>query len=137
LDFTGFCHGDQWALANTVDHAVQMKRWKKQGKKLILLPQALGPFRDAARRKAFADIVASADLIFARDVYSYRFVAETSDRLAHVRTCPDFTVLVEGATPPHFAQGARIGGIVPNAKMISHTPPAVGPAYLAFLARCA
>jgi hypothetical protein len=46
LDAAGFAYSDQWGPDLSEELARSSKRWKKQGSKVILLPQAFGPFRD-------------------------------------------------------------------------------------------
>src|SRR5262245_59673667 len=49
IDASGFAFGNQWGAAKAgmrlADH---IRKWKKQGKLVILLPQAFGPFTDQA-----------------------------------------------------------------------------------------
>src|SRR3989338_7618870 len=47
---SGFAYGDQWGLSNTKTLARSIQRWKRHGKKIILLPQAFGPFSDSKMR---------------------------------------------------------------------------------------
>ena len=46
LDASGFSYSDQVGLSSILATAKAVKRWKKRGTKVILLPQAFGPFED-------------------------------------------------------------------------------------------
>ena len=50
-----------------------MKRWRRQGKSVIFLPQALGPFSGAKIRRAFATIVDSNVTMFVAALILYLF----------------------------------------------------------------
>jgi len=43
LDVSGYAYGDAFGEHKTILMAKQSQAWKRQGKKVILLPQALGP----------------------------------------------------------------------------------------------
>jgi len=136
LDAWGFRYSDQFGDKPTLRMAHYVKTWKRRGTKVVLLPQALGPFTSRSIRRAFASIVANADLVFPRDEVSYRHVLDIVGERANVIQAPDFTNLLPG-TPPHSPE--RFEGrlcLVPNVRMLDKTSPEDGRLYRELLARC-
>jgi polysaccharide pyruvyl transferase WcaK-like protein len=132
FDAAGFAFGDQHEASRTVHFADDVTRWKRAGKKVVLLPQALGPFEQPVIREAFKRVVDQADLIYARDPISFEYVQGLSGTSKHLRLAPDFTNLVKPAEPMQQSEEVLI---VPNHRMVEKTGDAAG-AYLPFLARC-
>jgi len=135
LDASGFAFGDQLGADRVQRFAEEVRRWKRQGKPVILLPQALGPFENPAVRHAFQDVLDHADLVYARDDISHGHAR----RLNHkdkLRLAPDFTNLV--STPNClFSPKPEFGSlVVPNHRMLEKTDKATGEAYIPFLGRC-
>jgi colanic acid/amylovoran biosynthesis protein len=118
LDGSGFAFGDFWG-ANKAGYrmANHIVKWKNQNKKNILLPQAFGPFTDSDLRDKMKIIVENANLIFARDKYSFEFISEISERNSHIYKMPDFTNLVEGIVPDYFKSINCEIAIIPNTKL--------------------
>ena len=138
LDCSGFQYSDQWAdlvplISSRADVYAESRA---QGAKIVLLPQALGPFRVPVVRELFARIVASADLVFARDARSVQHVLEAGCPAAKVAQAPDFSVLVEGEKPTDAGAWPSRVCIVPNERMRDRTPPAIAEAYRGFLLAC-
>lgn len=136
LDASGFAYGDQWGPTRTVRMARATRRWRRQGTKVILLPQAFGPFTKARIRYPFKTIVKNADRVYARDPLSLEHIAECTGSASHVRYCPDFTLLVPGRAPSTFDASDCDVAIIPNHKMIEKTSSATSNAYLPFLVSC-
>jgi len=136
LDASGFAFGDQHPPARTVQFAERVEAAKRAGKKVILLPQALGPFRKSAIRDAFARIVDAADLVFARDDRSMEHAQTAAGTPDHLRKAPDFTNLVK----PDLIEDSDTSDratIVPNQRMIEKADTAEdAAAYVPFMARC-
>ena len=116
--------------------AKSIKKWKKQGTKVILMPQAFGPFTSLKIRKAFKTVVENADLIFARDKFSSEYVLGLADKKSHVRIAPDFTTLIEGELPETFDSQKNRFCIIPNYRMIDKTSEQKGRKYILFLITC-
>lgn len=135
IDASGFAFGDQHPEKRTIDFAAAVRRWKRQGKPVVMLPQALGPFANKSIRHAFIDIVKNVDIIYARDGVSYQHVAELG-RADNLRLAPDFTNLLTGKVPSDFTIGTKRACIVPNHRMVEKTTAAEREQYLPFLARC-
>jgi colanic acid/amylovoran biosynthesis protein len=135
LDASGFSYSDQWGPAATEHLAAQTRRWRRQGKPIVLLPQALGPFREPRARDAFRRVLDEVDLIFARDDSSAAHLAELGAAgRARVRQSPDFTVGVKGRLPEGFEPAPGRVAIIPNYRMIDKGRAGSGPAYRALLA---
>ena len=120
IDSSGFAYGDFWGYEKAgLRLANQVKKWKRQGKKVVMLPQAFGPFTDPKLRQKMATILKHADLIFARDKYSYDYLTEVSPAdSGKVHQFPDFTNLGEGIVPANFDNKKHQVAVIPNIKML-------------------
>ena len=136
LDASGFSYTDQWGAPYARSMADKLSRLKAEGKKIILLPQAFGPFTDPGVRSAFAVILENSDLVFARDRVSYDYVAEFTGTEGKLNLAPDFTNLVKGRVPANFTPQEKSVCIIPNVRMLDKTTPEVGEKYLTFIANC-
>lgn len=136
LDASGFLYSDQWGPRHTCAMASYVKRWEKQGTRIVLLPQAMGPFTSSRIREAFASIVEHADLVCPRDDVSYRYVTELTGQRDNVCQAPDFTSLVSGVMPgdPEKFHGRFC--LVPNCRMIDKTSDHQSARYISFCAGC-
>lgn len=137
LDAAGFAYGDQWGPQNCVHLARLTKRWKAQGTKVILLPQALGPFKSPANKAAIKSVAENADLIFARERVSYGHLISIVGERENIKLAPDFTNITPGIVPPTFDSSDKKFCIIPNQKMIEKTSSRESSAYLPFLTKCA
>ena len=136
LDGSGFAFGDFWGaeraqlrLSNSIE------RWKKAGKKVILLPQAFGKFEDQKLQQEMQRIIRHADLIFARDRFSYSYLQEVQRNDMNTFLKPDFTNLITGRVPAYFNAAALEVAIIPNNKLVQSGVFPSKAAYLAFLKR--
>lgn len=127
LDCSGFAYSDQWGAGSSEDLAAKSERWKRQGKKVVLLPQALGPFEEPATREAFVKGARNVDLIFARDDISYEHARDVCGSLSSLRQAPDFTCLVEGGDVADEFVG-RVA-VVPNVRMLDKTESSTSASY--------
>lgn len=134
LDCSGYAYGDPWGAGSAEELARSAKRWRASGKKLILLPQAIGPFRNDATRIAFKDAFQYVDLLIARDRESMRHAVDAVQSEDRIRLAPDFTSLLD-APPIQQATQDRIVNIVPNCRMLDKTPPAQSEGYIPMLSR--
>jgi polysaccharide pyruvyl transferase WcaK-like protein len=137
IDAAGFSYSDQWPLGHVKDLARSCKRWRKQGTKVILLPQALGPFKSAKIKELIKIAADNIDLIFARDPVSYQHLTEVVGERPNIKMAPDFTNLLEGIVPDYFEAGNNRFCLVPNYRMIEKTPKEQSEAYLPFMIKCA
>jgi len=136
LDASGFSYSDQVGLSSTLATAKAVRRWKKRGTKVILLPQAFGPFENRRIRSSMSRIVGDADLIFARDEVSYRHLTDIDGEKDHIRIAPDFTCLLQGTVPGSFDQGEDSFCMIPNHRMLEKASAGEAAGYIDFLGRC-
>lgn len=95
----------------------KISAWHKEGKKVILLPQAFGSFEDEELKDVMKKIIANADLVFAREKQSLKYLRRISEK-NNIILAPDFTNLIEGKVPENFDSTNRQVAIIPNYKMI-------------------
>jgi len=136
LDASGFAFGDQCGLSPTQDLADAARRWHDSGKKVVMLPQALGPFSTPELKSAFAQVIENVDRVYARDPQSFTHTQSVSDPGGKLRLAPDFTNLVSGVAPAEFAASTARACIVPNYRMVDKTSPDESKKYVPFLASC-
>jgi colanic acid/amylovoran biosynthesis protein len=120
LDASGFAYSDQWGTVFTKVMAQETGQWKKAGKKIILLPQAFGPFDKADIRQYMAEIINNCDLIYARDPFSYKELVKITET-EKIKLSPDFTMLLEGVKPDYFDKKKHQVCIVPNKRVVDKT----------------
>ncbi len=135
LDAAGFAYTDQWGPELSEELARSSARWKSRGAKVILLPQAFGPFGDGKSKEAVKRFVENADLIYARERISYEYLTDIVGKAEHIKQCPDFTNLIEGRCPDYFDRITHQICIVPNFRMMDKTTDAVAKGYIPFLER--
>lgn len=135
LDASGFAYGEQWSPQVAKDRlASTISRIKKRGGKVILLPQALGPFESPRHKKYFGHILNHADKVYARDKHSYDYAngllaPDTPDKV--LDQCCDFTNLISGVVDDSYDATQHQVCFIPNSKMLEKRSD--GPAYLAFM----
>lgn len=133
IDASGFAFSDQLGLKRIQSAANDFARWRRQGKPIVLLPQALGPFEDPDIRAAMRSICESASLIYAREETSWGHLEGVAPDASRIRMSGDFTVGVQ-PTPSTMCD-APSGGlcVVPNKRMVTNTDSHVSERYIAFL----
>ncbi|WP_442589252.1 polysaccharide pyruvyl transferase family protein [Pedobacter sp. AW31-3R] len=134
IDGSGFAFGDQWgawkAGYRLADHII---KWKKSGKKVIMMPQALGPFTEQKLVSKMRTIIEYSDLIFARDRISFQYMLELNPNAKNIKLRPDFTNLIKGSIPSSFDPKTCEVAIIPNNKMIETASEEAGLAYVSML----
>ncbi|NEP76387.1 MAG: polysaccharide pyruvyl transferase family protein [Okeania sp. SIO2G5] len=136
LDASGFYFGDQWGPHTTEKSAALFTKWKKKGKKIILLPQAFGPFSSDRLREAFNKLVENSDLIFARDKVSFQYSIDVVGKANQkVQLAPDFTNLLSAIAPSSAKEFCDRPCIIPNAKMMAKASPNAQKNYIPLLAK--
>lgn len=136
LDASGFAHGDQWSPTNSSKLAALSHRWKQQKTKLILLPQAFGPFSNPKTKPSMVQIVKNATLVFAREKKSYDYLSNVVGNQNNIEQYGDFTNLIKGIVPDSFDSANANICIIPNFKMIAQTSKSEGESYVPFLSKC-
>lgn len=137
LDAAGFSYSDQSGIRTSRELAKSSTKWKANGTKLVLLPQAMGPFNNRKIEQCAREWAANADLIFAREQDSYRYLTELVGDQNKIKISPDFTNLVNGTLPDGYEASNKKVAIVPNYRMVDKTSKVDSDAYLPFLIRTA
>lgn len=120
IDASGFGFSDQWG---TRDYTIiglekELASYKKQGTKIIYLPQAFGPFEQELTRRLVNVVGKYADVIMPREKVSYDYLVKAGLDTKKLRIFTDFTSLMEGECPKEYAHLAGGVCIIPNARMI-------------------
>ena len=133
LDLAGFEYSDQWGQRSCQELAHSCKRWKENGTKVIILPQALGPYKSKSNAESMRTALNNADIVFARDKTSYKFLVDVVGERKNLKIAPDFTNLIEGILPDNHDYETNRFCIVPNYRMIDKTDMQKADAYLPFM----
>ncbi|HUP54055.1 MAG TPA: polysaccharide pyruvyl transferase family protein [Methylomirabilota bacterium] len=138
LDASGFRYtdDDQNGARSARELAGNATRWHRRGIPVVLMPQALGPFRSAAVREPFLRALDRVSLVFARDPESETYMREIAPGDERIRRAPDFTISLEGRVPddlPALVGNGSFAAIVPNDRMLERTSPEVAAHYGRFL----
>ena len=121
LDGSGFCISDKWNTTNQEvrDWTTLLRKSKRDGAKIIFLPQGFGPIEQENNKKLLSTWNKYGDLIISRDRLSYKYIEDT--RLADmnkVKLYTDFTSLVEGVYPEGYEHLKGAVCIIPNVRML-------------------
>jgi len=136
FDCSGFAYGDQWS-PNRMIKRIKYYEWLQQrGIKLIMLPQALGPFDDPDIRSHARRLLNQFDLIFPREEASKEHVLDLGIDATTVEACPDISHLLQSNPPPQREKWSERVTIVPNARMLDKTSSDIAENYLDFLVIC-
>lgn len=141
FDAAGFAYSDQWGPDPLDDLVGRLKDWEQRKQKLVLLPQAFGPFENQHLQDCMKRVADSATLIFARDDKSYEHLVKAVGERDTIHQCPDFTNLLSPLTVlpdtpgVTLQRGAGNVAIVPNARMMDKTTQDSQHSYPSFLIR--
>lgn len=133
FDASGFAYSDQWGYPASERMAKFSTRWKNEGKKFILLPQAFGPFHNKRVKEGFTTILKNSDLVFARDETSYKHIIDLPVSTTNIDVGPDFTNLLKPINPLYLNIFAGRPCIVPNSRMLDKTCSKTSQKYISFL----
>ncbi|HMJ14526.1 MAG TPA: polysaccharide pyruvyl transferase family protein [Polyangiaceae bacterium] len=138
VDASGFLYSDHWGIDAIERMAKRAKSLKRSRRKVVLLPQAFGPFDGPASKRAMREIILHCDLVFARDKVSLEHLLDAlgGERPAHIRQAPDFTNLLNPRAVAAGTAGSTLI-LVPNARMLDKTSASDAAEYPALLARVA
>lgn len=120
IDASGFSFSDQWNPNEQRIKSLEyiLSSYKKQGTKIIYLPQAFGPIKKENTKKLVSVLSQYADMIMPREKVSYNYMLEANVDKEKLKLYPDFTCLVEGSCPAKYAHLAGGVCVIPNARMI-------------------
>ena len=135
IDASGFAYGDQWgtekAKKRLGGNIVRFKAHSKH-RKVIMMPQAMGPFVDQSLVHQMQTIFSKSDLVFARDSTSLKHAKSICDQ-KHIRLAPDFTNLLD----PTYQDRQHIPDdavcFIPNKKMLDMKPDEDPAHYVSFM----
>lgn len=91
---------------------------KRQGTKIIYLPQALGPFEKPNSKEAAKIILKYADMIYARENTSFNNLFKLGIDMHNVKIAPDFTPLIKGVYPVELSEYKDSIVVIPNKRML-------------------
>ncbi|MBD1431742.1 polysaccharide pyruvyl transferase family protein [Sphingobacterium sp. DN00404] len=135
VDASGFQYSDQWkhSVDQLESRNFYYRKLKSYGTKLVMLPQAFGPFQTNNGKRSVDIISDSFDLIFAREQQSYDYLVKAGAKEDIVKRSCDFTFKVTGRFDDQVARYTDHVCIIPNKKMITHTN--AGSSYLELMNR--
>lgn len=136
LDASGFTYSDQWNAGGAYELSVSTNKWKENRTKVILLPQALGPFKSKKIQNYMTNAIENIDLVFARERISYEHITNAVGKRKNIKQFPDFTNLIAGVIPQDFDSIKNNFCIIPNYRMIDKVSEKESKAYLPFLIKC-
>lgn len=117
LDCSGFAYGDHWGFKKAKSRlSKNIEAWKSEGKKVILLPQAFGPFTENQLVSAMETIIVSSDLIYTRDKISLDYLKALNTKKSNIQLAPDYTSLVK--PKKYMPEKRQRVAIIPNKKML-------------------
>lgn len=133
LDDGGFQFGDQWEYSdvNIEQKVLYYKEFTKKNHKIVLLPQAFGPFTKGASITMMKSIDQYIDLYFARETTSYENLTKVVDS-AKVKICPDFTLLYKPQSNRISLPEKEYVVIIPNVRMLTHASSKTSNSYMSF-----
>lgn len=138
LDCSGYQYGDPWVGASKALslRMLMYQHFSSRGGKIVMLPQALGPFQERVVASIAAGTLQLADLVFVRDPSSHQYALDLGCPSSRLKTAPDYSVLVPPQMPEDPEQWSSRVCIVPSTRMLDKTPSEVSGAYVAVLRRC-
>lgn len=132
LDASGFLYSSQWGVSSIKENYELIKDWKQKKKKIILMPQAFGPFNSEKEKMYMKGIIDNVDLIFARDKDSFNFLKDIGN-VNNIVQCPDFTVLLDKYNTEDLKIQKNRVIIIPNVRMLDKTDNYISNWYTNFL----
>jgi len=131
LDASGFSYSDQWGTYDCEELLYAVKKGKLNGQKIILLPQAFGPFDNKINRNNISKAISYSDLVFPRDSVSYDFLKTIlNDSSKNVIQKPDFTCGLKPIITDDVVSKKGMVPLVPNYRMLDKTGVGVSDIYI-------
>ena len=120
IDGSGFAFSDQWKtpISTIKVWKNQLSGYRKQGTRIIFLPQAFGPVKLKETRKLISVLGEYADVIMPRERVSKKYVEECKVDSSKIKLFTDFTSLVHGELPSKYSYLKGAICIIPNKRMI-------------------
>ena len=120
FDGSGFLFSDHCKLWGTTPEWWEsiLKHQHRHGAKIVMLPQAFGPFETKLTQQALKVLNRYATIIMPRETVSYNYIKESGlVNMNKVHTFTDFTSLVEGKFPSQYEHLKGGICIIPNLRM--------------------
>ncbi|MGJ8651542.1 MAG: polysaccharide pyruvyl transferase family protein [Opitutaceae bacterium] len=133
FDASGLRYSDQWGEGTLKRSIRDYTRVKKNGGRIIILPQAFGPFEKPEVRRLIPQLVDLADLVYVRDGISLDLLTSVVGQQERIRLAPDFTALTSGCRPEDVDEFEGKVCVVPNARMLDMTSGSVAENYITLL----
>ena len=136
LDCRGYHLGEPWITEEGYVTYLRSyyESFSKKGRRLVLLPQALGPFINDWSKSAMQLVYSEADAVYAREDVSYNYAAKVLNNTDKLHVAPDFTCLCKPLSPTMVCLPKKSYVlIIPNARMIDKTGGGVSSAYVPFI----
>ncbi|WP_299116122.1 polysaccharide pyruvyl transferase family protein [uncultured Winogradskyella sp.] len=138
FDAGGFHIGDQWIYSDTekkdIDKKIAYyKSFKKQGTKIVFLPQAAGLFKKTLSKHYFQNILKHIDLFILRDKVSYESCVSIVGEHDKLLLYPDFTNIYTPTSNIIYEAFEDKICLIPNAKMLTHTDQEKSNDYMQFM----
>lgn len=137
IDAAGFAYSSEWGKGSALELARAARGWRRQGTKVVLMPQAFGPYKGSRIRRAMECAFENCDLVMPRDETSRHHLEEICGASPKIRQYSDFTNLVNGVVPNYFDRHKHQVCLVPNYQMIAKSDKSIANAYLPFMVHCA
>ena len=121
LDAAGFAYSSQWGDIHVTRLLNKIQKLKRNNTKIILMPQAFGPFRSRRIKKDMYKVLSLVDVAFVRDSISYDNLVKLNHgkkEFDNIYIFPDFTNLVTPIVPKYFDGNNKTICVVPNKRMI-------------------
>lgn len=121
LDAAGFAYSSQWGDIHVTHLLNKIQKLKRNNAKIILMPQAFGPFRSQRIKKDMYKVLSLVDAAFVRDSISYDNLVKLNrgkKEFDNIFIFPDFTNLVTPIVPNYINGDDKTVCVVPNKRMI-------------------
>ena len=134
VDISGFAYGDFWGPEKLRRRLGRnLPEWKRQQRKVILLPQAFGPFTNADLAQGMRKVMDDADLVFPRDRVSVRYLSELGVPDEKLEQFPDFTHEVPAFHRDTDPAPGTYFCVIPNSKLVAGKSAEEARRYMKFL----
>lgn len=134
IDISGYAYGDKWGVGSARGMLARVTQFAKQGKPVVFLPQMLGPFENAEKRKVFQGILSNASLLYARDRYSMEAVEAINLTGKPIGLAPDITIFCDPLAPEKLIS-EPYACLVPNMRMRDKAGATWGEDYMKAMVR--
>ena len=110
LDASGFAFSDQWNpnKATVKRWESALKGYRKEGAKVVFLPQAFGPAKQGDTQRLIALLNEYADIIMPREKTSLEYLRQCNINEEKTRVFTDFTSLVKCPPPCNTSACAEL-----------------------------